>query len=184
MKLIPIAALLLAFFMVSPSAIAQDAISDKGEPRLEILSNKAAYGAGEGGFIVIRLDTFGKMDSARIELEITSPVGKFVEGDILYTDIPETAVVNPNTRQTAQVMYNEGIGYFGAGNSIIRIVEFEVPMDVSSGTYSITGRASGAGMSLEDSIEVSMSGPGGFMDVIFILYIAALLYSLYLLRKG
>ncbi len=152
-------------------------------PTMELLTNKESYGAGDHGFVVLRLDTYGLMDSADIEVEILSPSGKLVEGDILYTDIPKETVMNPETKQTVQVVYEESVEYFGPEKTIIRMVEFEIPMDVLTGDYTITGMASGGGSVLKQQKTVHITGPGGFVDYIFLVYIAMLVYSLYLLRR-
>ena len=169
----------------SSSAVAQDAIttSEEGEPVLEVITNKFYYAAGDVGFVVLRLDTYGKMDNADIEIEILSPSGKLVEGDMMYTKIPKEVIVNPNTMQTAQILYDESIQYFGDERTAFRIIEFEIPMDIMSGEYTVTGRASGGGIVLEDEAIVHMEGPGGFLNIIFVVYIVILAYSVYLLRR-
>jgi hypothetical protein len=178
---------LLALVLIPACAMAVaegPVLTDSGQfPTMELLTNKESYSAGDSGFVVLRLDTYGMMDSADIEIEILSPSGKLVEGDILYTDIPEETVLNPETKQTVQVVYEESVEYFGPEKTIIRMVEFEIPMDVLTGDYMITGMASGGGSVLEQQKTVHITGPGGFMDYIFLVYIAMLVYSLYLLRR-
>ncbi len=169
----------------SSGAIAEDTITTpgEGEPALEVITNKLYYAAGDVGFVVLRLDTYGKMGSADMEVEILSPSGRMVGGDMLYTKIPKEVIVNPNTMQTAQVLYDESIEYFGDERTAFRIIEFEIPMDIMSGDYTITGRASGGGIVLEDEAVVHMEGPGGFLNMIFVVYIVILAYSVYLLRR-
>lgn len=167
------------------SAVAEDTLTapEEGEPSLEVITSKFYYMAGDEGFVVLRLDTYGKMENADIEVEVLSPSGKLVEGEMMYTKIPKEVIVNPNTMQTAQVLYDESIHYFGAERTAFRIIEFEVPMDILSGDYTITGRASGGGIVLEDEVIVHMEGPGGFVNIIFVVYIVILAYSVYLLRR-
>jgi hypothetical protein len=169
----------------SSSAVAEDTIitPEEGQPALEVITNKNNYAAGDVGFVVLRLDTYGKMGSADIEVEVLSPSGKLVEGDMMYTKIPKEVIVNPNSMQTAQILYDESIQYFSDGRTAFRIIEFEVPMDIMSGEYTITGRASGGGIVLEDEAVVHMEGPGGFLNIIFVVYIVILAYSVYLLRR-
>jgi hypothetical protein len=163
---------------------AQDTLTTPDEPALEIFTNKKSYHAGDSGFAVLRLDTYGKLDSAEIQIEILSPGGKLVEGDILYTKIPKGTIVNPDTKQTVQVLYDESIYYFGPEKTIYRTVDFEVPMDIPTGDYIISGQVTGAGVVLHEKTGVHISGPGGFLNYIFLLYIVVLLYSLYLLRRS
>ena len=170
---------------VSSSAVAEETLTtpEEGEPSLEVITNKFYYLAGDEGFVVLRLDTYGKMGNADIEVEVLSPSGKLVEGEMMYTKIPKEVIVNPNTMQTAQVLYDESIHYFGAERTAFRIIEFEIPMDILSGDYTITGRARGGGIVLEDEAIVHMEGPGGFLNIIFVVYIVILAYSVYLLRR-
>lgn len=183
---------LLCIFMVialaasaTSSAVAEETLTtpEGGEPTLELITNKQYYRAGDEGFVVLRLDTYGKMESADIEVEVLSPGGKLVEGEMMYTRIPKEVILNPNTMQTAQVLYDESIHYFGAEKTAFRIIEFEVPMDILSGDYTITGRAGGGGIVLTDEATVHMEGPGGFLNIIFVVYIVILAYSVYLLRR-
>ncbi|MBN2331249.1 MAG: hypothetical protein JXC85_05540 [Candidatus Aenigmarchaeota archaeon] len=176
---------LVASSPLARGALAEDAITapEGGEPSLEVITNKFYYLAGEEGFVVLRLDTYGKMGTADIEVEILSPSGKLVDGGMMYTRIPKEVIVNPNTMQTAQILYDESIKYFGDEKTAFRIIEFEVPMDILSGDYTITGRAAGGGIVLHDEATVHMEGPGGFLNVIFVVYILILVYSVYLLRR-
>jgi len=163
---------------------AEDVLTRPDQPALEIFTNKHSYLAGESGFVVLRLDTYGKIDSAEIEIEVLSESGKLVEGDILYTKIPARTIVNPETKQTVQFLYDESIHYFGPEKSIFRIIEFEIPMDIPTGDYAIAGRVTAGDMVLKGQTSVQIAGPGGFLDYIFLVYIAVLIYSLYLLRRN
>lgn len=155
-----------------------------GEPALLLYTNKPAYSAGESGFLILILETYGKMDSAEMEIGVLSPRGVMVEGYLIYTDIPKTVVVDRFSQQTEQVVYNESVPFFGRERTIYRVIDFEVPLDVLTGEYRISGLVTGSGFTLREEVPVHFSGPGGFLDVIFLVYIAVLLFSLYLLRRS
>jgi hypothetical protein len=180
-----VAALACVLLMAVPQfAAAQDALTESDEPTLHIFTNRAHYEGGERGFVVLVLETHGKMQSAEIEIEVLSESGNLVEGDILHTKIPMTSIVNQGTKQTVQLMYDESITYFGPEKTVYRTVDFEVPMDISTGRYTITGRVTSPGIVLNEEASIYITGPGGFLDVMFLVYIAALVCSFYLLRRA
>lgn len=163
---------------------AQDTLSRSDTPVLEAYANKDSFEAGEHGFVIVVLETYGKMESALIEVEVLSPSGKFTEGDILYTKIPQESVFNEQTSQTAQIIYSESVEYFTPQKTIFRLVDFDVPINAKTGDYKIAVRVTGADVSLVEEDVIGISGPGGFLDIIFLAYIVVLAISLfYLLRR-
>lgn len=174
-----------AFLALGPAAVlAQNIMSTSNEPSLQLYTNKGSYEAGDEGFVVLQLDTYGQMDSAEIEIQVLSESGKLVEGYLLYTKIPKSTLVNPETKQTTQVIYDESIQYFGPEKTIFRIINFEIPLDVPTGSYSVIGLVSGNAISLKGETSMYVTGPGGSVNLIFLAYLAVLVFSLYLIRRG
>jgi hypothetical protein len=166
------------------AASAQETLKGHEVPTLHIFTDRGFYEGGERGYVVLVIDTYGQVERAGIEVEVLSESGAVVEGDLLYTNIPQAVIVNPQTKQTMQKMYEESITYFGPQVTVYRFVEFEVPLDAKTGDYTITGRVFSSEIALEEETMIHVTGPGGFMDIIFLLYIAVLLVSFYLLRRN
>jgi len=184
MKWAALSVFLVISVIIQCAPVYADELTDSRNPALHITTNKNLYEAGERGFIVVRLDTYGKMDSAEIEMEILSSSGRLVEGDIIYTTIPSKTTVNTDTKQTEQTFYDESVTYFGEEKTIYRVIDFEIPLDTPEGTYSITARVTAPGIFLKEQEMVQISGPGGFVNFIFVAYAAVLLCAIYLLRRS
>jgi len=178
---IQILILILIMFLAIP--VSADELIIYKEPRLEIYTDKNSYYAGEKGIITAEIETFGAIQEAEIEMEILSPEGKLVYGDLLYTKVPRESVLNPYTEQTVQVLYQEDIDYMSPGKIIRRNIDFEVPIDTKTGTYTINTKLVSPYMTLEKSKFLYISGEGEFVDVIIIIYIVILVFSLYLVWR-
>jgi len=152
--------------------------------RIEIYTDKDSYFSGERGTIIAEIETFGEMQEAEIELEILSPEGKLVYGDLLYTKIPRKSVLNPGTEQTEQVLYHEDISYMSSGKTIRRVIDFEVPIDAVTGTYTLNVNLVSPDISFGKSEFLYISGSGQSVDVIIFIYIVILIFSLYLAWRG
>jgi len=167
--------LILILFLATP-AFSQ-------EPRIEIYTNKESYHAGERGIIIAEIETLGEMSEAEIEIEILSPEGKLVYGDLVYTRIPQRTVLNPYTEQTEQIIYHEDIEYLSPGKVVRRYVDFEIPIDVISGTYTVNVRLASAETFIEKSKSLYISGSGKYIEFVIVIYIVILIFSLYLLWR-
>ncbi len=155
------------------------------QPSMEIITNKNTYLSGESGTITVRIESFGRISEAEIELEIISPGGVPIFGDIIYTKIPSEIVLNENTEQTVQTLYRDNIDFMGPEKTVERNVEFEIPIDVTEGVYTLYAKLTTPGMVLEDSKFLFISGGGEAVDVVIIIYILILTFSLYLVwREG
>ncbi|NIO44037.1 MAG: hypothetical protein GTN36_00585 [Candidatus Aenigmarchaeota archaeon] len=182
---IQILTLVLVLFLAIPVVADEITIAkETKESRLEIYTDRDSYYSGERGRIILEIETFGEMEEAEIELEILSPEGKFVYGDILYTEIPRKTVLNPDTEQTEQILYHEDISYMKPGKTIIRVIDFEVPIDAVTGTYTININLISPGITFGKSEFLYISGSGGSVDVIILVYIVILIFSLYLAWRG
>jgi len=180
-----ILALVLILFLAIPVVADELTIPKEArESRLEIYTDKDSYYSGERGKIILEIETFGVMQETEIELEILSPEGKLVYGDILYTEIPRKTVLNPDTEQTEQVIYHEDIGYMSSGKTIRRVIDFEVPIDAVTGTYTLNIELISPDMSFGKSEFLYISGSGNNVDVIILIYIVILIFSLYLAWRG
>ena len=174
-------AFILAASVLAAAAHAADTLT--GSPSLSLQTSKDRYYAGESGFVVIRLDTYGLIEEVDMEVEVLSPAGKLVEGDMLYVRIPATTTVLEEG-QSVQTIYTETLTYFGPGKSVYRTVPFEIPLDIANGEYTVAARAVYSGGTLKDETTVQMMGPGGFLDIIFAVYLVILALSVYMLRRS
>jgi hypothetical protein len=167
---------LALILLLSASVFAQ-------EPSMEIYADKSTYLSGEIGTITVEVKTFGRMSEAEIELEILSPGGKPIFGDIVYTKMPSEIILNENTAQTMQTLYEESIDFMGPEKSVMRTIDFEVPIDATEGVYTLYTKLTSPGMTLEKSKFLFISGGGEIVDVIIIIYIVILIFSLYLVWR-
>ncbi len=184
MKIQILILILILFLSVPIFADELTILKDMKGSRIEIYTDKESYVSGERGTIIIEVETFGKMEQAEIEIEILSPGGKLVYGDLLYTQIPRKTVLNPYTEQTEQVIYHEDIGYMGPGKIVRRIVDFEVPIDAVKGTYTLNVKLRSPDITFGKSESLYISGGGEAIDVIILIYIVILIFSLYLVWRG
>ncbi|NIM47135.1 MAG: hypothetical protein GTN40_03185 [Candidatus Aenigmarchaeota archaeon] len=152
--------------------------------RIEIYTDEESYYSGERGIIIAEIETFGEMQEAEIEIEILSPEGKLVYGDLLYTEIPRKTVLNAETEQTEQVIYHEDIGYMSPQKTIRRVIDFEVPIDAVTGTYTLNVNLRSPDITFGKSEFLYISGSGETIDFIILIYIVILIFSLYLIWRG
>jgi hypothetical protein len=167
---------IILFLLLSVSVFAQ-------QPSMEIYTEKNTYLSGERGTINIRIDTFGRMSEAEIELEILSPGEKPIFGDIVYTKIPSEIILNENTEQTVQTLYQESIDFMGPEKTVIKSIGFEVPIDATEGIYTLYAKLTSPGMTLEKTKFLFISGGGEIIDVVILFYIVILIFSLYLVWR-
>lgn len=153
------------------------------EPSVVISTDKNTYLSGEMGTISIEIETFGRMSEAEIELEIFSPGGVPIFGDIVYTKIPSEIVLNENTEQTIQALYRETIDFMGPEKSVVRNVNFEVPIDATEGIYTLYMKLTSPGLTLERNKYLFIVGGGEVVDFVIIIYIVILVFSLYLVWR-
>jgi hypothetical protein len=154
------------------------------QPTIEIYTDKNTYLSGQRGIIDIEVKTFGRISEAEIELEIISPGGVPIFGDIIYTKIPNEIVLNENTEQTIQTLYQETIDFMGPEKTACRSIEFEVPIDATEGIYTLYMRMTSPGLVLEKTKYLFISGGGEAVDFVIIIYIIILIFSLYLIWRG
>jgi hypothetical protein len=177
----------LGLFLCSafPYAAAQDAMAEAEVPSLHIMPSKASYEAGERGFAVLVIETYGKISQAEVELELLSSTGALKGGDVISTDIPgkDAGDTLPEKAVTQSWFYSEGVEYFAPEKTVYRVFPFDIPIDAQTGNYTLVGRVSGDGVSLREESRIRVEGPGGLVNLLFVGYIAVLLYSVYLLRR-
>lgn len=154
------------------------------EPSIEIFTDKNTYLSGHRGTITFEIKTYGRISECEIELEIISPSGRPIFGDIIYTKIPSVIVLNENTEQTVQTVYEEKIDFMGPEKTAIRSIDFEVPIDATEGIYTLYARMTSPGMTLESSKYLFIGGGGEAVDFVIIIYIIILIFSLYLVWRG
>ena len=164
-------------FAVDPILIIID------QPQLDVYTDKCSYEAGDNGKIITEIKTYGIIKDALIEVEILTPEGKLVYGDILYTQIPIKTILNPTVTQTEQVVYHENIDYVGPEKTITRTIPFEVPFNAIEGFYTLNVRMTTPEMRMESSKNIYIIGGGEKVDLIMILYILTLVFSLYLIWR-
>ena len=153
------------------------------QPNVQVYTDRGIYSAGECGTIFIDIDTFGKLSSAEIEALILSPEGQLVDGYIIITDIPEETVLNPQTEQTIQTIIEEDIEYFQEEMKVTRQVNFKLSENLPLGSYPIEVLVRSPEMSLQGSGSLMVVGPGVF-DITILIYIAIVIFSIYLMRGG
>ena len=146
------------------------------EPSIEVYSDRSTYLSGQIGTITVEVKTFGRISEAEIELEIFSPSGSPIFGDIIYTKIPSKIVLNENTEQTVQTLYQETIDFMGPEKTAVKTIEFEVPVDATEGVYTLYARMTSPGLTLESRKFLFISGGGEAVDI--------LIFSLYLVWRG
>jgi len=176
--------LILIVFLAIPVVADELVILSETKPKLEIYTDKESYHAGERGVITTEIETFGKIQEAEIEIEILSPEGKLVYGYLLYTEIPKETILNPYSDQTIQILYHEDIGYMSPGRIVRRDIVFEVPIDAITGTYTINTKLRSPDITLGKSKFLYISGSGEVIDIIILIYIVILIFSLYLAWRG
>ncbi|MFH1473839.1 MAG: hypothetical protein ABIE55_02995 [Candidatus Aenigmatarchaeota archaeon] len=154
------------------------------EPTMEIYTDRSTYLAGEIGTIRIEIESFGRISEAEIELEILSPGGVPIFGDIIYTKIPSEIVLNENTGQTVQTLYKDTIDFMGPEKSVVKNINFEVPINAEEGVYTLFMRLTSPGLTLHKANYLFISGGGEIVDVVIIIYIIILIFSLYLVWRG
>ena len=151
---------------------------------MEIYTDKNTYLSGQRGTITIEIQTFGRISEAEIELEILSPGGKPIFGDIIYTKIPSEIVLNENTEQTIQTLYQETIDFMGPEKTATKSIDFEIPIDATEGIYTLYMRMTSPGLTLDKTKYIFISGGGQVVDIVIIIYILILIFSLYLVWRG
>ena len=164
--------------------VTADQLIVQQNPRLEIYANRDSYYAGEKGIITAEIETYGIIRQAEIELEILSPEGKLIYGNLLYTEIPQKSILNPYTEQTEQILYHENIEYMGPEKIVKRNIDFEVPIDAVTGTYTMNMILRTPEIELKKSGFLYISGGGQMIDFIILIYIVILIFSLYLIWRG
>ena len=177
------AALLLLLVLYLPMASAEDSMVAPRGPTLHLIPSSSEYEAGEHAFVVVTLENLFDADSVDIEIQLLAPGGGLAGGDVAEYSVPETDTPNAGSKETVSEIYRESVTYFGGSRAIYRLVEFDVPLDAATGEYTIAARAAAGNTELEDKVRVSVSGPGGFMDITFLVYIAILFVSVYLIRR-
>ena len=153
------------------------------QPELNVYADKCSYEAGDSGKIITEIKTYGMIEDTLIEVEVLTPEGKLVYGDILYTEVPIKTILNPTITQTEQVVYHENIDYVGPEKTITRTIPFEVPLDAAEGFYTLNVRMTTPKMKMEDSKNIYIIGGGEKVDLIMLLYIMTLILSLYLIWR-
>jgi hypothetical protein len=154
------------------------------EPSIEIYTDRNTYLSGQRGTVIIEAKTFGRISEAEIELEIFSPSGSPIFGDIIYTKIPSEIVLNENTEQTVQTLYDEDIDFMGPEKTASKSIDFEVPIDAPEGVYTLFARMTSPALTLESRKFLFISGGGEAVDFVLIIYIIILIFSLYLVWRG
>jgi hypothetical protein len=168
---------LVLILILSVPVFAQD-------PSIEIFTDKNTYLSGHRGTITVEVKTYGRISEAEIELEILSPSGIPIFGDIIYTKIPSQIVLNENTEQTVQTLYQETIDFMGPEKTATKSIDFEVPIDATEGIYTLYARMTSPGMTLESRKYLFIGGGGEAVDFVIIIYILILIFSLYLIWRG
>jgi len=178
-----LASALFTFLIIVNVACAQNSFGSGSGPTLHLASNKDSYESGESGFVVLMIDTYGIIKNAVIEVEILNKERNIIGGDIQETEVPESAG-DGKVYQTMQTIYNESVTYFGPERKVYRTIDFDLPLDLRSGNYTIVGRVVSPEMTLSEKVGIHITGPGGYTDVMFLAYIAVLGFSFYLIRRG
>lgn len=151
--------ILIAILMFALPALALD---------VDVYTDKGIYQAGDTGNIFIDIDMEER--NAEIIAEVVSPEGIIIDGAILYTDLPERIVINPDKWQTEQVLLEEGINYFTEGR-MTRIIPFAVPQAAVTGDYAVNVYVNGE---LKKSAAISIIGHEA-VNAILLIYVLAII---------
>lgn len=173
--------LILFLFLSTITFASEPIIIVLEKPRLNVCTNKCSYFAGEIGELEMTIDSLGMISEAEVEVEVLSPEGKLVYGDLFYTEMPAKTLLNPYTEQTQQVIYHEHIDYLSPEKTVKRNVYFEIPLDAPTGEYTINVKLFSPDLRLEKTNKIYINGGEETVDLIIIFYILVLAFSLYLL---
>ncbi len=129
---------------------------------INIYTDKGVYQAGDTGKLFIEISSADK--NIEIVAEIVSPEGVIIDGAILYTDLPEKIVLNPDTWQTEQVLIKEDMKYFTEGK-MTREIPFAVPQAAPTGDYTVNVYI---GNELRKSATIGIIGQEAVNDILLI----------------
>ncbi len=152
---------LLVVAVFSGASLASDIVS--------IYTDKGVYQAGDTGRLFIEISSAER--NIEVVAEIISPEGIIIDGAILYTDLPERVVINPDTWQTEQVLIKEDVKYFTEGK-IIREIPFAVPQAAPTGDYTVNVYI---GNELKKSATIGIIGHGT-ANAILLIYLLAIVF--------
>lgn len=136
-------------------------------PSVDVRTDRGFYQAGDTGKIFIEID--GTEKNMEIVAEIVSPEGVIIDGAILYTDIPERMVLNPDTWQTEQILMQEDMKYIQEGIAT-RVIPFAVPQAAITGDYAVNVYAG----ETKKSTTISIIGQEA-VNAILLIYLMAII---------